>query len=77
MNPCPGDHADPGLRVSESPGLAVASEGDRDAQAEHIDRNWDERTRKEIEIGAHMRESNRADYRAAKMSWPDRLNDGR
>jgi Ca-activated chloride channel homolog len=44
---------------------------------QNVDRNWDERTRKEMEILAHIRETNRTDYRAAKMSWSDRLNDGR
>jgi hypothetical protein len=44
---------------------------------QNIDRNSGERTRKEMEIVAHMRETNRADYRAAEMSWSDRLNDGR
>jgi len=44
---------------------------------QNIDRNWDERTRKEMEIVAHMRETNRADYRAAKISWSEQLNDGR
>jgi hypothetical protein len=28
-----------------------------------------------MEIVAHVHETNRADYRAAKMSWADRLND--
>jgi hypothetical protein len=44
---------------------------------QNIDRDWDERTRKEMEVVAHMSEGNRADDRVARTSWSDRLKDGR
>jgi hypothetical protein len=75
LNSCPGDHAYPGL-VSVGALDRPALLKETGTLKQNIDRNWDERTRKEMEIVAHVRETNRADYRAAKMSWADRLNDG-
>ena len=40
---------------------------------QHAEREWDERTRKEMEITAYMAESNHADYRPARASWSSRL----
>jgi hypothetical protein len=76
LNPCPGDYADPGLvsvRALDWPSLLK----EIGTLKHNIDRDWDERARKEMEIVAHMRDTNLADDRAAKMSWSDRLNDGR
>jgi hypothetical protein len=42
---------------------------------QNVDRNWDERTRKEMELGSYLAQSNRADYRGAKRGWADRMND--
>ncbi len=44
---------------------------------QNVDRDWDERTRKEMEVGSYLRASNRADYRPAKPSWSSRLTGGR
>lgn len=44
---------------------------------QHAEREWDERTRKEMEISAYMAESNHADYRPSRASWSSRLNDGK
>ena len=43
---------------------------------QNVDREWDERTRKEMEVAAYTNQTNRADYRGARKSWSDRLNDG-
>jgi hypothetical protein len=40
----------------------------------NIDRSWDERTRKEMELGSYLAEANRDDYRsAARASWAARM----
>jgi len=44
---------------------------------QNVDREWDERTRKEMEVSSYMKESNRADYRPARANWSTRLNDGK
>jgi Ca-activated chloride channel homolog len=44
---------------------------------QNVDREWDERTRKEMEVGSYLSQTNRADYRPARTSWSDRLSDGR
>ena len=43
---------------------------------QNIDGDWDERTRKEMEVASYLRQTNRADYRAPRSSWVDRLNNG-
>jgi hypothetical protein len=43
---------------------------------QNVERDWDERTRKEMEISAYMSQSNRADYRPARASWSSRLTGG-
>ena len=40
---------------------------------QNVGREWDERTRKEMEIAAYASSTNRADYRPAKASWSKRL----
>jgi hypothetical protein len=45
------------------------------ALKQNSDRSWDERTRKEMEFAAYAVQSNRADYRAPRKSWLNRLND--
>jgi len=42
---------------------------------QNVDRTWDERTRKEMELGSYLVQSNRADYRGPKRAWADRMND--
>ena len=44
---------------------------------QNVEREWDERMRKEMEISAYMAQSNRADYRPARASWSSRLNGGK
>ena len=44
---------------------------------QNVDREWDERTRKEMEVTSYMRSTNSADYRPARASWSTRLNDGK
>ncbi len=44
---------------------------------QNVDRQWDERTRKEMELRAYCRLENRVDYRPERSSWSERLNDGR
>jgi Ca-activated chloride channel family protein len=44
---------------------------------QNVDRQWDERTRKEMEVSAYMRSSNKQDYRPARANWSTRLNDGK
>jgi Ca-activated chloride channel family protein len=40
----------------------------------NIDRSWDERTRKEMELGSYLAEANRVDHRcAARASWAARM----
>jgi Ca-activated chloride channel family protein len=40
----------------------------------NIDRSWDERTRKEMELGSYLAEANRDDHRsAARASWVARM----
>jgi hypothetical protein len=41
---------------------------------QNVDRDWDERTRKEMEVAAYRVQANRADYRGARASWSERLN---
>ena len=42
---------------------------------QNIGRDLDERTRKEMELGAYASQSNKADYRAApRPSWSERIN---
>jgi Ca-activated chloride channel family protein len=43
---------------------------------QNIDRDWDERTRKEMEVASYLRQTNRIDYRAPRSSWANRLNKG-
>ena len=43
---------------------------------QNVERDWNERTRKEMEIASYLSQSNRADYRGSKRTWSDRLNDG-
>ena len=43
---------------------------------QNIDRDWDERTRKEMEVASYLRQTNRADYRNPRSSWANRLNKG-
>jgi hypothetical protein len=43
---------------------------------QNVDRDWNERTRKEMEIASYLSQSNRADYRGSRRTWSDRLNDG-
>src|SRR5579863_1318318 len=40
---------------------------------QNVDREWDERTRKEMEFSSYARSSNSADYRPAKEPWSNRL----
>ena len=42
---------------------------------QNVGRDWDERTRKEMEVAAYRVQANRADYRGARASWSERLND--
>ena len=39
---------------------------------QNVDREWDERTRKEMEVTSYMRSTNSADYRPARASWSTR-----
>jgi len=40
---------------------------------QNVDQDWDERTRKEMELSSYLVQGNRADYRPAKASWSERL----
>jgi Ca-activated chloride channel family protein len=42
---------------------------------QNVDLEWNERTRKEMELSAYLMESNRRDYRPEKKRWAARLND--
>ena len=44
---------------------------------QNVEREWDERTRKEMELSACIAQGSRADYRPARASWSTRLNDGK
>jgi Ca-activated chloride channel family protein len=41
---------------------------------QHVDRDWDERTRKEMEYSAYAVQSAKPDYRPARASWSKRLD---
>jgi hypothetical protein len=44
---------------------------------QNVDRQWDERTRKEMELGAYLSAANKQDYRPSRANWSTRLNDGK